>query len=143
MTWWMFACLAALTWGFHYNILAKAMTTISPLTAYWMPTTIMMLGLPFFGKQVWSDLQSTYVAPLEVKISVATIAFTSLLASICLYKAIQMHNPVHAGLIEVTYPLYIALFAALFFNQNHLNIGTVIGGVLILLGAVIVIYTNG
>lgn len=140
MTWWMYAMGAALIWGVHYNLLSKAMTTISPLTAYWMPTTIMVLGLPFFYKTIQDDLSAVLSAPTSVKVSVAIISFTSFLASVSLYKAIQMHNPVHVGLLEITYPIFIAIFAYLLWHENHINVPTIIGGLMIMIGAGIVIY---
>lgn len=143
MTWWMYALGAALIWGVHYNILGKAMTTITPLTAYWLPTVIMTVGLPFFYKTLAEDFHKTLAAPLDVKISVVLISFTSFLASIFLYKAIQEHNPVHASLIEVTFPIFVAIFALILFNENHFDWKTTLGGILILLGSMLVIQQNG
>jgi len=140
MMWWMYALGAALIWGLHYNLLSKAMTSISPVTAYWLPTTIMVLGLPFMYQTLYQDLQALISAPLSVKVSTAIISFTSFLASISLYKAIQMHNPVHVGLMEITYPLFIAVFAYVLWQENHLNIPTVIGGLMIIGGSALVIY---
>jgi len=142
MAWWLYAFLAALIWGFHYNLLAKSMTVLSPLTAYWMPTIIMVLGLPLFYKQIVSDFQAVMTAPWDVKVAVSVIMFTSFAASFCLYKAIQLHNPVHAGLIEITYPIFITIFAFLFFHENHFDLPTVIGGLLILSGAGLIVYNN-
>lgn len=142
MAWWMYAVLAALIWGVHYNLLAKSMTVLSPLTAYWMPTIIMVLGLPLFYKQLANDFQAAWAAPPDVRFAIGTIMFTSFAASFCLYKAIQMHNPVHAGLIEITYPVFITIFAALFFHENHFDLPTILGGLLILSGSAVIVYSN-
>jgi len=119
------------------------MTVLSPLTAYWMPTIIMVLGLPFFYKQMISDWQTAMTATWDVKLAVGTIMFTSFMASWCLYKAIQMHNPVHAGLIEMMYPIFVATFGLLLFQENHFDLPTIIGGLLILGGAGIIVYSQG
>lgn len=143
LPWYMYAIGAALVWGVHYNLLSKAMTTISPITAYWLPTTIMLLGMPLFYKTLWSDFQATLKADLAVQVSVSVIAFTSFLATVLLYKAIQSHNPVHASLIEITFPLFVAICSILLFKENHLDVPTVIGGLLILSGAGVIIYFGG
>lgn len=143
MTWWMYAFIAAVTWGVHYNLLSRAMTTISPITAYWMPTIIMFLGIPLLYGQLKADYHATLAAPLDVKFAVSTIMFTSFIASVCLYKAIQMHNPVHAGLIEITYPLFIGVFALFIFQENHFDWATLVGGALILSGSGLIVYHHG
>lgn len=143
MAWWMYATAAALIWGIHYNLLHKAMGTISPITAYWMPTIIMVLGLPWLGKQLVADFKATLAADPMTQFAVSVIMFTSFAASYSLYKAIQMHNPVHAGLLEITYPIFIAVFALIIFQENHFNWGTIVGGFLIILGAGTIIYTAG
>jgi len=142
MTWYIYALGAAIIWGVHYNLLARAMTTISPLTAYWMPTTIMVLGMPLFYKTLYKDLQSIIAADWKVQLAVSIISFTSFAATMCLYKAIQSHNAVHASLIEITFPVFVAIFAFVFFGQNHFSVGTIIGGLLIMLGAGIIIATQ-
>ena len=143
MPWYAYAITAAVVWGIHYNLLARAMTTISPISAYWLPTIIMLVGLPFFGKTLWEDYSKVLHSTWDVKTSVALIMFTSLIASLSLYKAIQLHNPVHAGLIEITYPVFVTIFAFALFGQNNLNWSTALGGALILAGAGIIIYFNG
>lgn len=138
--WYIYAFSAAIIWGVHYLLLNRALSVISPVTAYWLPTIIMVLGIPLFYKQLQADYQAVMQAEPEIKLAVSTIMFTSFAASICLYKAIQMHyNPVHVSLIEVTYPIFIAIFALIFFSQNHLNLPTMFGGLLILTGTSIVI----
>ena len=69
--------------------------------------------------------------------------FTSFAASYCLYKAIQLHNPVHAGLIEMTYPIFIGVFALILFQENHFDLSTIIGGAMILAGSGIIVYSQG
>lgn len=142
MPWYIYALGAALVWGVHYNLLSKAMTTISPITAYWMPTVIMTLGLPLLWGTLKADFKAVLQADTLTQVSVCIIAFTSFMASVLLYKAIQSHNPVHAGLMEITYPFFIALFALVLFQENHFNWGTMTGGVLMMIGAGVVIYSN-
>lgn len=143
MPWYVYALIAATIWGVHYLLLSRVLTTVTPLTAYWMPTTIMMLGLPFFYQTLWTDFKKVLVAEPIVQLSTVLITFTSFAATIALYKAIQSHNPVHASLIEITFPLFIATFALVLFNENHFTWSTVTGGLLIMAGSGLIIYSNG
>jgi len=138
MPWYLFALGAAVIWGIHYLLLARAMTIISPITAYWLPTIIMIAGLPLFYKTIWTDFINVYNAGWDVKVPVLILAFTSCAASLMLYKAIQLHNPVHAALIEITYPIFLTIFAFVLYQQNHLNISTILGGSLILAGSAVI-----
>jgi drug/metabolite transporter (DMT)-like permease len=139
----MYALSAAVIWGIHYNLLSKSMTVITPLTAYWLPSVLMIAGLPIFYKTLVADYYAVMAAPLEVKISTIVIAFTSVMASVALYKAIQMHNPTHAGLIEITYPIFIGMFGILLFKEHHIDVWTLVGGALILAGSSVIIYHHG
>lgn len=142
MTWYTYAFVAAVLWGIHYNLLAKSLKVISPISTFWLATIMMLIGLPLFWKQLIVDYKALVQSDLATIASTIGLMFTGVIASLSLYKAIQVHNPVHAGLIEVTYPLFIALFAVVLFQENHLNLGTVVGGLLILFGAGIVVYSS-
>lgn len=143
MPWYGFALTAAVVWGLHYILIDRALTTISPITAYWMPTLIMVLGLPFFSDTLIKDFKAVYVADWTVQLSVAIIAFTSFIASMSLYKAIQLHNPVHASLIEMSYPVFIVIFSYLILKENHFDIPTMIGGGMMIAGGGVIVYHNG
>lgn len=143
MTWWMWALAGALIWGVHYNLIAKSLTAASPLTIYFLPNIILMATLPLWYKVLISDFHSISEAPLSVKISTIIIMFTSILGSVAVYKAIHSSNATLASLIEISYPVFVSLFAFLIFRDNQVNIGTIIGGLLIMVGTSVVIYTNG
>ena len=140
--WYIYAMFAAVLWGVHYPLLGRAMTVISPITAYWIPTVIMVLGLPFFYKRLIIDFQDVWNATLDVKLSVIAITFTGFAASYTLYKAIQLHNAVHASLIEIAYPIFVALFAYLIFKENHLTWEVMVGGAFIMIGTILVIINS-
>lgn len=142
MTWWMYALLAALLWGVYYPLLDRAMTVISPITAYWIPMSIMILGLPFVYKQLLSDLQATWNATLGVKLSVILIPIIGLIATYSVFKSIQMSNATYTSLIEIAYPIFVAIFAYLLFQENHLSWQIVLGGAFILTGTMLVIISS-
>lgn len=142
LPWYLYAFAAAIIWGIHYNLLSKALKVVTPITSYLFVSLIILLGLPLFWKQFTTDISKLYHSDTQTILSTLGLLFTGVTASLALYKAIQIHNPVHAGLIEVTYPLFVAIFAVILFQENHVNTGTIIGGTLILIGSGIVVYSG-
>ena len=142
MTWWMYALLGALTWGVHYNLIAKSMTEASPLTIYFIPNILLLITLPFWYKTVISDIQNLLTTSNEVRVSVVLMMFTSILGTVAVYKAIHMSNATYASLIEIAYPIFVALFAYLIFKENHLTWEVMLGGAFILVGTILVIINS-
>lgn len=142
ISWYIWAFGAAILWGVHYNLVGKALTTISPITVYFIPSIILIATLPLYYKTLINDYHSLMSADSSVKISTVVLMFTSVAASLMAYKAIHYSNATIASLIEITYPVFVALFAFLIFKENHLtwNIGA--GGVLIMAGTGLIIFNN-
>lgn len=136
----MWALLGALVWGVHYNFLARVMQVASPLTVYFIPTLLLVLGLPFYYKTLISDFQAILISSTEIKVMTLVIAFTSVIASVSVYKAIHGSNATLTSLIEITYPLFVALFAYFALKETHLSTLDMIGGGLILVGTGIIIW---
>ena len=82
-------------------------------------------------------------ATADIKASVGAIMFTSILGTVAAYKAIHSSNATVASLIEITYPLFVAICAIVLFQENHLSWSIAIGGTLILLGTGVIIYFHG
>lgn len=142
MAWWGWAILASIGWGVHYTLIGRALTVISPITLFWLPVIPLTIFLPFYYNILISDAKSLYYSTIDVQLSSGLAMFTSIAASIALYRAISGSNASLASLIEITYPVFIIIFAAIIFNENYLSWSTALGGFFILLGASIVIYNN-
>jgi len=142
MSWFLYAFTAAILWGVHYNIVGKSLTVMSPITVYFIPNIILIATLPLYYKTLINDYQSLMVADTSVKLSTIGVMFTSIAASILLYKAIHGSNATLASLIEITYPIFVALFAFILFKENHMNWSVVFGGLLIMAGTALIIYNN-
>ena len=48
-------------------------------------------------------------------------------------------NPTLASLIEISYPIFVVVFAWLFFREMQLNAMTLFGGLLVLAGVSVII----
>ncbi len=58
------------------------------------------------------------------------------------YMAITGKNATLASLIEMTYPVFVVLFDYLFYRQMHVTSSVFIGGLMILVGAGLIIYNH-
>lgn len=67
---------------------------------------------------------------------------SSAAGTLLIYMAIGEKNATLASLIEISYPIFVALFAWLFFRQNQINAMTIVGGALIMGGVVVVFLAN-
>lgn len=143
MPWYLYALGGAIIWGIHYNLLAKALNVMSPVTTYWLPTIVCMLGLPWIWDTLKADFKAAAASDPLTLFACCAILFTNLAASFLTLKGIQYSNAVHAGIIGVTYPLFLVLAAWLLFKESHFDWGTLLGGSLIVIGAGVVIYTQG
>ncbi len=143
IAWWVYAVFGALIWGIHYNLIAKATSVASSLTVYTLPNAVILLSLPFWYKVLISDIQAIMAAPLDVRLSTLFLMFTSILGSVAVYKAISMSNATLASLIEITYPIFVTIFAIFMFQENHLTLPVIFGGLLIMSGTGVIIYFHG
>jgi len=56
--------------------------------------------------------------------------------------AINQKNATLASLLEISYPLFIILFTAIFFRQIHLDLIGMTGAALIFIGCVLVVFSR-
>lgn len=127
-------------WGMSYVFSEQVYRHISVLTALAIETFIIsiVIGLiAIFRGDFKTDLL-TIDASSTVFWLLAASTLTFLIGELGIGFAIDGKNATLAGLIEISYPLFIALFAYLFFQESELNIGTALGGALIFCGICII-----
>ncbi|MCA1805896.1 MAG: EamA family transporter [Xanthomonadaceae bacterium] len=100
-----------------------------------------MLG-PFFVRPVLADLQILMGLDWGIRALIMVIALTSLLGTVFLYLAIGGKSATLAAVIEISYPVFVALFTWLLFREAHINASVVIGGALVFAGVVTIILGN-
>ena len=77
------------------------------------------------------------------KFFVLITAVTGTAGTLCLFQAIATsNNPTMAALVEITYPLLVAIVGYYLFNEHQLNSSMLLGGTLILFGSALIIYFN-
>lgn len=143
LPWYVWAILTVLIWGFHYNILNKAMNVVTPLYLFIQPIVLMVFLLPLYHSTITADIHNILNANNQERFFVFLAAITGTIGTLCLFQAIAVsNNPTMAALVEITYPLLVALIAYLLFKENHLNPSMAFGGVLIFLGTSLIIFNN-
>jgi drug/metabolite transporter (DMT)-like permease len=145
MLWLLYALGAALIWGINYAVSGRLLERgMSPQTLFFVDLVFGTLALgamiTFSGR--WSatisELQNARPDFVWLVIAVAAAAAAGLL----IFMSIEAKNATVASLIEVTYPLFTALFAWALFRQSTLNAATIIGALFIFAGVLIVARGN-
>jgi len=138
--WLIIAAAAAVVWGLNYSLDEKIFELqVSPATLLafqaWLGAFLFTI-LSYFttGKTDLAILSSNRTALwLTIASVIAVTTGIYLIAA-----SIQAKNATLASLVEQTYPLFTVLFTYLLFHVHHLTRNVIIGGVMILIGAVII-----
>lgn len=67
---------------------------------------------------------------------------SALVADVFIGLSIHAKNATLAGLIEISYPIFIVIFAYFLFKEHQLNTATVFGGLLVFVGVFIIYFFN-
>lgn len=140
--WYVTAIGAALVWGVHYPLVDHALKKLSLVSVLLLTAwPIVVLGFIFHRTlavdyAVWATLET------GPKLRVLALALTSLLGSVLLFLSIAGKNATLASLIEISYPVFVALFAWLLFREVHVNASVLVGGLLVFAGVALIIMNN-
>lgn len=140
--WYVAALGAAIVWGMHYPLIDFAMKRLSVYSVLLISVLPVLLLMPVFLRELGSDLDTFKLLPTNEQWMVAAIGLTSTLGAVLLYLSVNSKNATLASLIEITYPVFVVFFAYLFFRQVHVNTWVILGGLMILVGAGLIIYNN-
>lgn len=142
--WALYAIIAAILWGVDYALTERALQSIRfsmLLSIELFFGFLTMLGIAIFSGSYKADLAGLFSSNKTMVLVVAiVIAFN--LANTFIVLSIGDKSATLSGLIEISYPLFIALFSWLFFRENSLSIGTVLGGLCVLGGISIIYFFN-
>ena len=140
--WYIAALGAALSWGVHYPLVGFALQRISLFGVLMLTSIPILLLVPFFSGQLTTDVQNFRGLSLAEQAMISAIGLTSLAGAACVFLAIGSKNATLASLIEISYPVFVALFSYLMFRHVHLNASAALGGLLVMVGTGLIILNN-
>jgi len=140
--WYLTAIGAALIWGIHYPLIDSALRKLSLVSVLLLTAVPILVLVPFFHRSLGADLRLLIGMSWPERAPLLAIAATSLLASVLLFLSIHSKNATLASLIEITYPVFVALFAFLLFRQVHVNASVLVGSALVFAGVSIIVLNN-
>jgi drug/metabolite transporter (DMT)-like permease len=138
--WFLYAVLASVVWGLSYVLNGELFKSLSVLTVVAIQTFVtsvifavaaILTGV--FRNDVYSVMTSSRLMWLML-FGILALA----IAEYGIGYSIQGKNATLAGLIEISYPIFIALFAYFLFGENQLSFATAVGGVLIFAGVSVI-----
>jgi len=149
LPWWFYSIVAAVVWGLHFNLVARIMKVMpsdvyAPLTLFLITALSIFALLPFMYEKIFANVMLLWQADNSIRLSVLVLIFTTIVAANLLYIAMQLSpNPTVASLLDITYPLFIAVIAWLLYRENHLDWSVLLGGGMILAGAMLIVWKHG
>jgi drug/metabolite transporter (DMT)-like permease len=132
--WYVMAIGAAVVWGVHYPLLDHALKSVSLASVLLLTLLPVLLIAPWFHREIAADLEVIAGLDWAARGGILAIAVTGTLATVLLLLAIGSKNATLASLIEISYPLFVALFAFLLFREFHLNASALLGGLMVMAG---------
>jgi len=142
LPWYAAALGAALVWGVHYPLVDHALKKVSLVSVLLLTAAPIILVALFSWRTVVADLVVWRAMDVGARAQILAPALTSLAGSVLLFLSISGKNATLASLIEISYPVFVALFAFVLFRDLHLNISAVLGGMLVFAGVAVIVMNN-
>ena len=142
--WALYAIIAAILWGVDYALTENVLKSVRLpmlLSIELFFGFLTMLGIALFTGSYKADWAGLFTSNRTIALVVAiVVAFN--IANMFIVLSIGEKNATLSGLIEISYPLFIALFSWLFFKENNLSVGAIFGGILVLGGVSLIFFSN-
>jgi drug/metabolite transporter (DMT)-like permease len=142
--WILFSLIASVFWGLTYVLneqIFKKITVFTFLTLTSFGVFLISFFISFFSNSLSRDLR-TISSSREITTLIIFSTITLVVAEFFIGTSISTKNATLSGLIEISYPIFIAFFSFLFYKQNSVGISVVLGGVLIFIGIIIIYSFN-
>jgi len=142
--WAVFAVCASVFWGIVYALDEQIFKHISFYTSFAIATalaTVVFIALALTTGSLHKDV-GTLMTNRWVLVLTLASAVAFLIAHILIALSIIGKNATVAGLIEISYPLFIIIATYLLFRESHLSLGTAAGGALIAAGVAVIYLTS-
>jgi len=141
--WILIALGASMFWGITYVLHEEIYRKISIFTSLGLSSFfifITSISIAYYTDSLKPDLAAILESQKLFWYVIAGI-ITLLLAEFLIASSIVAKNATLAGLIEISYPIFIALFSYALF-KNHVSLSTIFGAVIIFSGIFVIYYFN-
>lgn len=139
LPWYLAALGAAVLWGIHYPLVDNALRKVSLPAVLLLTALPILLLLPLFHRTLAEDYRALAAMSWGERTAVLGLSLTSLAATVLLFLSIGGKNATLASLIEISYPLFVVLFAYLLFREVQLTVGVAAGALLVFAGIALII----
>jgi len=142
--WIVYAITAAVLWGLSYTLTEQLMKKISiagVIVTCALGSLLFGLILGFTQKTHGRDWTVLKQVGGEAKLALACIT-VYVAANVFILLSVKAKNATMAGMIEITYPLFTALFAWFLFREAQMGAGTALGGALIIAGVACIYFLD-
>jgi drug/metabolite transporter (DMT)-like permease len=139
----LYALTAALARGLQYVLLEKLLVKVPSLIFFAISSTVgVILRWILLLTSKTSLSFKTYFKDSHTLRLFILVIILFIIGNAVIVFAIKDKNATVASLIEISYPLFVVLFGYLLYRSTHLNTGTIIGGLLVFAGIVMVYIFN-
>lgn len=140
LMWIILATAASALWGFSYALneqIYKFTSIYTTIAINCLIVAAIFLMVSLKKGVLIADL-NTIMSSQRTMLIFASGVVVFIFAELFISLSITQKNATFAGLIEISYPLFIALMAYFVFRETHLNWGIAVGALCIFLGVAIV-----
>lgn len=140
--WLIYAIAASICWGMSYAacgpILKKGLSPLVLFFGYALFGLIVAFVALISSGKLSQALRLDGVERCDLGWLILSIGGSALGAYLT-YAAMAAKNPTLASLIEISYPIFVVVFAWVFFREMQLNTLTLCGGLLAIAGISVII----
>lgn len=140
--WYVAALGAAMAWGVHYPLVDHALKRLSWVSVFVLTLLPLLVVAPLFHRQLAADLAVLRALDWSERAPILAIMLTSAAGALLLFVSIAGKNATLAALIEISYPVFVVLFAWLLFGEYHLTPRVMLGAGLVFAGVLLIIWHN-
>jgi drug/metabolite transporter (DMT)-like permease len=140
--WYVAALGAAMVWGVHYPLVDHALKRLSWVSVFVLTLLPLLVVAPLFHRQLAADLAVLRALDWPARAPILAIMLTSAAGAVLLFLSIAGKNATLAALIEISYPVFVVLFAWLLFGEYHLTPRVMLGAGLVFAGVLLIIWHN-
>jgi drug/metabolite transporter (DMT)-like permease len=136
----LLALAASVLWGLTYCLDQKVLTSLSVDKLYFLHSLfgVILCGAIWLLKgRSFGELFAVDPAQLDPKVLVIAL-LVGAAAGLAIFGSVQILGASKASILEISYPVFVALFSILFFGEV-LTTPVILGGLLIFAGSAIVI----